>query len=131
MSTVWCARCQHGIPVLSGTETECPACGGTAWSGYRRHDVETLEKIAVLHGPTPITALTAEGVQARAWYVASRLPGTDAHPDVDKPQALAAIIGFYASLFELDPAEVARDIKARYEPGSNGWEAGRLASPRE
>ncbi len=128
---IWCAVCHYGYDLLRGTTPGCPVCGSREFREHRRHDVDMLEKIARLHGPTPITELTADGVQARAWYVASRLPGTDPHPRVDKQQALAAIIGFYASLFEVNPAEVARDIRALYEPGTDGWEAGKLAFPGE
>jgi hypothetical protein len=81
---------------------------------YRRHDADRLDKIAFLHAETPIAGLTSEGAQARAWFIVSRLPEVEPPAGVDTRQALAAIIGFYASLFEVDPQAVARDVQARY-----------------
>lgn len=113
---LWCAGCGYAYSRAKGTMPNCPVCGSYQLEEYRSHEPETLDKIAFLHGETAIDGLTAEGVQARAWYVVSRLPDVEPpeYAGIDTQQSLAAIIGFYAAVFEVDPAAVARDIAARY-----------------
>ncbi len=79
----------------------------------RQHDPVALERLAYLHGQTPIEALSSTAVQARAWHIVSQLPtGLPAALAGPDNIGIAAVIGFYSALFDLDPVAVALDVAA-------------------
>lgn len=70
-----------------------------------KHDAQRLDQIAALHAPTPVGALNAQGVQAKAWELLRWMVAGGV-----SSERLGGALALYVALFTLDVDEVAHDL---------------------